>query len=348
MGSKYKKLVLTGIRPTGPLHLGHYIGALKQWLPLQYEECDCYFIVADVQALTTHADRPKLIEDAVRQVVLDFLGVGLDPKRNNVHFVLQSAIPELTELTVYLSMVTPFTWMESNPTIKSEKAALEKQSRSVTTGFMYYPVSQAADILFVSPDPRVSPAPILVPVGEDQVPHLQDTNRIAKAFNRLYGPCYVLCEPIIGEVGRLVGTDGQAKMSKSLGNVIDLRDDEASVRKAVMNMFTDPNRIHPTDPGTVEGNPVFIYHDAFNPDREMVKELKMRYREGKVGDVEVKKLLNTALQEFLSPIRERRQAAEKSDIRKILLDGTAVARDLAIETLERAKKLMHLDYKNLN
>ncbi len=347
MGLKYKKLVLTGIRPTGPLHLGHYVGALKQWLPLQNEECDCYFLVADVQALTTHADRPELIEDAVRQVVLDFLGVGLDPTRDNVHFVLQSAVPELTELTVYLSMVTPFTWMESNPTIKSEKSALEKQSRSVTTGFMYYPVSQAADILFVSPDPSVSPAPILVPVGEDQVPHLQDTNRIAKAFNRLYGSCFVLCEPIIGEVGRLVGIDGQAKMSKSLGNVIDLRDDEVSVRKAVMSMFTDPNRIHPTDPGTVEGNPVFIYHDAFNSDHAMVEDLKTRYREGKVGDVEVKKLLNAALQDFLSPIRERRRLAEKSNLADILLEGTDLARSLAKETLLRTKDLMHLNYKNL-
>lgn len=339
-----KSIVLTGIRPTGALHLGHYVGALKQWVPLQYEH-ECYFLVADVQALTTHADNPQLIQDSVRQVVLDFIAIGLDPGRSNVHFVLQSAIPELTELTVYLSMVTPFSWMESNPTIKSEKEMLLSQNKSVTTGFMYYPVSQAADVLFVSPDPSVSKEPILVPVGEDQVPHLRGTNNIAKAFNRVYGDCFVMCEPLVGEIGRLVGTNGKEKMSKSLGNAIFLGDSPEMVRKHVKGMFTDPKRLHPTDRGTVEGNPVFIYHDAFNPNKEEVEDLKARYRLGKVGDVEVKDKLNIALQAFLEPIRERRINAEKKDLESIIAHGTYQARKLAIKTLERTRSLMHINYK---
>lgn len=348
-GKKFNQFVLTGIRPTGPLHLGHYVGALKQWLTIQDQDSyDCYFLVADVQALTTHSEHPELIEEAVRQVTLDFLAVGLDPNRKNVHFVLQSAIPELTELTVYLSMITPFSWMESNPTIKSEMSLLQDRSESITTGFMYYPVSQAADILFVSPDPELSATPILVPVGEDQIPHLQDTNKIVRRFNRVYGKCFVECEPLVGDIGRLVGTDGQSKMSKSLGNVISLRDDSETIRKNIMSMYTDPKRIRATDPGTVEGNPVFIYHDAFNQNRELVEDLKARYRVGKVGDVEVKRHLDASLQSFLSPIRERRIKAESLDIREILYKGTLDARVLAIETLERVKGLMHLRYENLN
>jgi tryptophanyl-tRNA synthetase len=349
MEKAYKQFVLTGIRPTGPLHLGHYVGALKQWLEIQKQDgYDCYFLIADIQALTTHSEHPKLIEDAVRQVTLDFLAVGLDPNRDNVHFVLQSAIPELTELTVYLSMITPFSWMESNPTIKSEMSLLQKSSESITTGFMYYPVSQAADILFVSPDPKLSETSVLVPVGEDQIPHLQDTNRIVRKFNRVYGECFVECEPLVGDIGRLVGIDGQTKMSKSLGNSISLSDDPETIRKIVMSMYTDPKRIRATDPGTVEGNPVFIYHDAFNPNRELVEDLKARYRLGEVGDVEVKMYLNDALQKFLLPIRERRMKSENLDIRGILEKGTSEARVLAIETTERVRDFMHLNYKNLN
>ena len=336
--------VLTGIRPTGALHLGHYVGALKQWIPLQ-DDYECFFLVADVQALTTHADNPQLIQDSVKQVILDFIAVGLDPYRKNVHFVLQSAIPELTELTVYLSMVTPFSWMESNPTIKSEKETLLSQNKSVTTGFMYYPVSQAADILFVSPDPSFSTQPILVPVGEDQIPHLRGTNNIAKAFNRIYGDCFVMCEPLVGEIGRLVGTNGKEKMSKSLDNAIFLGDSPEKIQKLVKNMFTDPKRIHANDPGTVEGNPVFIYHDAFNQNKDEVEDLKIRYRLGKVGDIEVKDKLNIAIQNFLSPIRERRIQAESEDLNSIVEKGTKDAKNLANETLERTRRLMHINYK---
>jgi tryptophanyl-tRNA synthetase len=334
--------LLTGIRPTGSLHLGHYIGALKQWLLLQ-DTYECYFMIADVQALTTHADNPSLIEKSVVDVVMDWLAVGLDPKRNNVHFVLQSAIPELTELTVYLSMITPFSWMQRNPTIQAEM----KNIHNITTGFMYYPVSQAADILFVSPDPSVSSEEILVPVGEDQLPHLRDTNDIAKVFNSTYKNTFVLCEPLLGEVCRLVGTDGQAKMSKSLGNAIFLNDPEEIVTKKIMSMYTDPKRVHPTDPGTVEGNPVFIYHDAFNTNLEEVLDLKERYKNGTVGDVEVKNKLNTALQEFLNPIREHRKEFTDKYALECLRIGTKHARTLAEQTLKRTKEAMHLNYKNI-
>ncbi len=333
--------ILTGIRPTGPLHLGHYIGALKQWIELQ-DDYECYFLIADVQALTTHEKNPKLIRQAIKDVVLDWVAVGLDPFKPNVHFVLQSAIPELTELTTYLSMVTPFSWMESNPTIQAEKKRIKK----VSTGFMYYVVSQAADVLFVSPDPKSTRRKILVPVGEDQVPHLRDTNNIAKRFNRTYGKTFVECTALVGDVGRLVGTDGQEKMSKSLNNAIHLRDDEKTVRDLVMKMYTDPKRIGADIPGTVEGNPVFVYHNAFNPDGDAVRNLEGRYRAGTVGDVEVKQKLYAALVEFLKPIWAKRKQAEKSlDVHDVLEDGTLHARRLAIQTLERTRdniKLMKL------
>lgn len=337
------KRLMTGIRPTGPLHIGHYVGALKQWVSLQ-ENYECFFMIADIQALTTHAGSPDVIEQSVKDVLLDFLAVGLDPSKPNVHFVLQSAIPELAELTVYLSMVTPFTWMQSNPTIQQEMATIKK---AVTTGFMFYPVSQAADILFASPDPNVSKEPVLVPVGEDQIPHLRDTNSIASAFNRTYSNTFNECKALLGNYPRLVGTDGQAKMSKSFENCIYLKDDEKTIEKMVKSMYTDPNRIHSNDKGTVIGNPVFIYHDAFNSNLEEVKDLKRRYKEGTVGDVEVKEKLNAVLQEFLAPIRERRKAAEKVDTMKVLGDGTDFARAIAVETLVRTRKAMHLDYPNL-
>jgi tryptophanyl-tRNA synthetase len=337
------KRIMTGIRPTGPLHLGHYVGALKNWVELQ-DKYECFFMVADVQALTTHAENPKLIEESVREVVLDFLALGLDPQKENVHFILQSAMPELTELTVYLSMVTPFTWMQSNPTIQTEAKYLGK---NISTGFMYYPVSQAADILFSSPDPKKTKDPILVPVGEDQVPHLRDTNNIVSAFNRTYSPTFVECDALVGKVGRLVGTDGQAKMSKSLNNAIFLKDDEENVSKMIKNMYTDPNRIHPNDPGTVEGNPVFIYHDIFNTNKAEVEDLKERYRKGTVGDVEVKEKLNIAIQAFLQPIREKRKQHEKDDVKAILDEGTLFARTIAKETLARVRESMHLNYPTL-
>ncbi|OGC47688.1 tryptophan--tRNA ligase [candidate division WWE3 bacterium RIFCSPHIGHO2_01_FULL_42_13] len=337
--SKSLKRLLTGIRPTGPLHLGHYVGALKQWIPLQ-DEYECFFLIADIQALTTHAENPGLIVQAVEDVVLDWVSVGLDPTRSNVHFVLQSEVRELTELTVYLGMVTPFTWMERNPTIREERKHLKK---SATVGFMTYVVSQAADILFVSHDPNQVKSSILVPVGEDQAPHLRDNNRIASAFNKLYGPTFNRCNALIGDVGRLVGVDGQAKMSKSAGNAINLKDDPETVKNLVMGMFTDPKRTSADVPGTVEDNPVFIYHDAFNTNVEEVADLKDRYKKGKVGDVEVKKKLIVALESFLEPIRARRADAKKNlDTMDVLSSGTARARELAAATVERTRSAMHL------
>ena len=333
------KKIMTGIRPTGPLHLGHYKGALEQWVKLQ-DDYECYFMLADIQALTTHSDSPELIEESVKEVVKDMLSVGLDPSKDNVNFILQSAIPELSELTVYLSMITPFSWMESNPTIMTEMKNIKK----ISTGFMYYPVSQAADILFVSSDPKDSEEPILVPVGEDQQPHIRDTNNIVKAFNRTYGPTFVKSKALVGDFSRMVGTDGDSKMSKSQENAIYLKDKDEELKKKVMSMFTDPNRIHPTDPGTVEGNPVFIYHDAFNSNKDQLKDFKDRYKKGKVGDVEIKQALFEVLQEFLSPIQEKRDSYSDEDIMEILEEGTKKARKEAKTTLNRVKKNMHLDY----
>lgn len=344
--------VLTGIRPTGALHLGHYVGTLQQWPPLQNDDYECFFLIADIQALTTHANEPKVIEDSVREVILDILSLGIDPSKSNVNTVLQSGVPELTELTVYLSMVTPFKWMLSNPTVKEELKALEEKKKQqgkepVSTGFMYYVVSQAADILFVSPDPVDGPDVILVPVGQDQVPHLEDNNRIARKFNSIYGKTFVMCEAKVGNVGRLVGLDGSSKMSKSKNNAIYLKDDPKTVEKKVMSMFTDPKRKHVTDPGTVEGNPVFIYHDAFNPDTKRVEEMKKLYKIGGIGDVQVKKELVIALNNFLDPIKSRREEAEQMDIRGILENGTNRARELAQETLARVRSNMHLDYTHI-
>ncbi len=331
--------VLTGIRPTGPLHLGHYVGALKQWLPLQ-TDYDCFFLVADVQALTTHADRPEMVRESVKAVVADWISVGLDHGRPNVHFVLQSALDELSILTNLFTMVTPFNWMKHNPTIKEELKTLKGDA---SAGFMIYPISQASDILFVSPDPGVSTEPILVPVGMDQVPHLRDTNRIARKFNELYGPTFVECSPLIGQVGRLVGTDGDAKMSKSLDNAIYLTADSTeTVRKRVFSMYTDPKRIRADIPGTVEGNPVFEYHDALNPNETEVEDLKERYRQGRVGDVEVKGKLFKAIENLLEPFRERRSTVTDVMIYDALAEGTAAARQLAEATVHRTMNAMHL------
>lgn len=338
-----KQRVLTGIRPTGPLHLGHYVGALKQWLDMQ-DKYECFFLIADVQAMTTHADNPSLIQTSVRQVVMDWLAVGLNPHKRNVHFVLQSQIPELNVLYTLLSMITPFSWVERNPTIKSEKQFIS----DATLGFMDYPVSQAADILVVSFDPKVNDSKILVPVGQDQLPHLEATNDIARRFNRTYVPTFSECSGLVGEIGRLVGIDGSEKMSKSLGNCIYLSDTSQVVQRSVKRMFTDPTRLKATDPGHVEGNPVFIYHDAFNPNIAEVEDLKRRYLKGTVGDVEVKDRLIIALEAFLEPIRDRRERAAREDIGEILRSGTHKARQLGKATLERALAATQLNYSDLH
>ncbi len=327
-----KKRILTGVRPTGQLHLGHYVGALENWLRLQ-DEYDCHFLIADYQALGDHIDDIGLIRDSVLQVAIDWLSVGLDPDRST--FVIQSYVPEHAELAMLLSFITPLGMLQRNPTLKAEMEALRPEQLSV--GFFSYPMSQVADILL----PRAD----LVPVGDDQAPHIEMTREVARKFNRLYG--HVFPEPgtLIGRVPRLSGTDGQAKMSKSRGNYISLADDAETVRQKVMGMYTDPTRIHATDPGHVEGNPVFEYHDAFNPDKAQVEDFKTRYRAGQVGDVEVKKALVEALNAFLDPIRERRAHYEQhsSLVEEALLSGTRRARETAAETMAMVRDAMRVN-----
>lgn len=331
VGPGDKKRILTGIRPTGALHLGHYVGALKNWLELQYEY-DCYFLIADYQALGDHFEDIDLIRDSVLDVTLDWLAVGLDPERSS--FVVQSYIPAHAELTMLLSFVTPLGMLERNPTLKSELDSLPVESRTV--GFYNYPMSQVADILL----PRAH----LVPVGEDQAPHVEMTREVARKFNRMFARVFPEPAALIGDVGRLVGTDGNAKMSKSKGNAIMLSDDADTVQKKVRSMFTDPNRIRADIPGRVEGNPVFEYHDAFNPDIDQVDDFKSRYREGKVGDVEVKIALAEAINAFLDPIRERRDefAEDMYYIEEVLMDGVERGRVIADETMMRVRDAMRI------
>ena len=328
-----RKRILTGIRPTGPLHLGHYSGALENWLQLQ-EEYECFFLIADYQALGDHIDQIEKVRDSVLQVALDWLAVGLDPK--NGAFVIQSYVPEHAELTMLLSMITPLARLQRNPTLKSEMERLDASGMSV--GFYTYPVSQIADILL--------PKAHLVPVGEDQLPHIEMAREIARKFNRSYGEVFPEPKALVGRVPRLMGTDGKAKMSKSLNNCVFLHEDEDTVNKRVRGMFTDPTRLRATDPGHVEGNPVFMYHDAFNPDVEEVQDLKDRYVVGKVGDVEVKQKLAQALNRFLEPVRERRRHYEQhpDEVKDALLDGTRRAKAVAESTMEEVRAAMQVLY----
>ncbi|MBM3945412.1 MAG: tryptophan--tRNA ligase [SAR202 cluster bacterium] len=328
--------ILTGIRPTGPLHLGHYIGALENWLRLQ-KEYECFFLIADYQALGDHIDEIDRIRESVIQVTIDWLSVGLDPNDNA--FVVQSYIPEFSELTMLLSMLTPLPWLERNPTLKAERDRLEEESAtSISVGFFNYPVSQVADILL--------PKAHLVPVGEDQLPHIELTREIARKFNRTYGEVFPEPQALIGRVPRLVGTDGKAKMSKSIGNAIYLGDGAEEVTRRVRGMYTDPTRLRATDPGHVEGNPVFMYHDAFNPNKPEVQDLKDRYVNGKVGDVECKQKLAKALNDFLEPVREKRRDYEQhlDDVKGALLDGTRRAKKAAEQTMQEVREAMRIIY----
>ncbi len=323
--------ILTGIRPTGALHLGHYVGALKNWVRLQ-DEYECYFLIADYQALGDHFHDIDLIRSSVIEVALDFLAVGLKPEESA--FVIQSYVPEHAELTMLLSFITQLGMLERNPTLKGELNSLPVERRTV--GFCNYPMSQVADILL----PRAH----LVPVGDDQAPHIEMTREVARKFNRMFGEVFPEPETLIGEVGRLTGTDGAGKMSKSQGNVIMLSDDEKTVNERVRGMFTDPNRIRADIPGRVEGNPVFEYHDAFNPDKAQVDEFKERYRAGKVGDVEVKRALAAAINDFLDPIRERRGYYEQHIelVEEALMSGVERGRAIAGETMVMVRDAMRI------
>ena len=284
--------ILTGIRPTGPLHLGHYAGALENWVKLQ-SVYDCYFLIADYQ-VSDYADDMARVRESVWEVALDWLAVGLDPERSS--FVIESLVPEHAELALWLSWFVPLGRLQRNPTLKAEMRDFGR--RSVPVAFFTYPVMQVANILLHRAD--------LVPVGEDQLPHIELTREVARRFNRLFKEVFPEPEGLVGRAPRLVGTDGQAKMSKSLDNAIYLKDTPAVVNEKVMSMYTDPTRIRATDPGHVEGNPVFLYHELFNPDREEVADLEDRYRRGAVGDVEVKQKLAVAINNFLEPFREKR------------------------------------------
>ncbi|MEX0750286.1 MAG: tryptophan--tRNA ligase [Dehalococcoidia bacterium] len=329
-----RKRILTGIRPTGSLHLGHYAGALENWIRLQ-NEYECFFLIADYQ-VSDYADDIDRVRDAVWEVALDWLSVGLDPQ--NSHYVIESQVPQHAELTVLLSWFMPLGRLQRNPTLKAEMADLETGKKGVPVGFFIYPLMQVANILM----PRAH----LVPVGDDQLPHIEMTREIARKFNRDFGEVFPEPQPLVGRVPRLAGLDGQAKMSKSIGNTIDLKDDAETVTRKVMSMYTDPTRLRATDPGHVEGNPVFMYHDAFNPNVDEVNDFKERYVKGTVGDVEVKKSLAVAINNLLEPFRERRAHYEARPelVREALEQGSKAGYDAAQATIEAVRKALRLDY----
>lgn len=351
MAEKKKKIMLTGDRPTGRLHIGHYVGSLRQRLELQddpsYEKI--FVMIADAQALTDNFDNPDKVRESVFQVAIDYLSVGLDPKKT--HMFIQSEIPQLHELTVYYMNLVTVSRVQRNPTVKAELKLRGFEGESVPVGFFTYPVSQASDITAFKAT--------IVPVGEDQEPMLEQCREIVRSFNRTYGK-EVLVEPEIYLPSnkaclRLPGTDGQAKMSKSLGNTIYLSDDEETLRKKVMSMFTDPGHLRVEDPGKVEGNTVFTYLDAFVqpdsfekylPEYKDLDELKAHYRKGGLGDVKVKKFLYAVLNEFLTPIREKRAyyEAHPVEVVEILREGTQAARDAASQTLAEVKDAMRINY----
>lgn len=327
-----RKRILTGDRPTGKLHLGHYVGSLRHRLAFQ-EQYECFFIIADLHMLTTKPTKEDIyqIGENARQIVLDHLAIGIDPEK--VTFYLQSAVHEVYEIQLLLSGMVTVERLQQLPSIKdmASAAGLEQMPYSL----LGYPVLQAADILM--------PRGHLVPVGKDNEAHVEICRQIARRFNNLYDEVFPLPEPFV-EGGTLVGTDGQAKMSKSLGNAILLSDDSKTVKKQVMSMYTDPKRVSADIPGTVEGNPVFIYHDTFNPNQAEIEDLKSRYRAGRVGDVEVKEKLYNALENFLTPIRERRAyyEAQTGYVDELLYTGTQRAQREAQETLIAMKKAMGL------
>jgi tryptophanyl-tRNA synthetase len=321
------------MRPTGRLHLGHFVGALRNWAELQ-ERYDCYYFVADWHALTSeYADTSEIVQNAMDNLA-DWIAAGIDPERS-VLFV-QSLVPEHAELYLLLSMVVPIPWLERVPTYKEQIDQLTEKDLS-TVGFLGYPLLQTADVVLYNAK--------YVPVGDDQVPHLELSREVVRRFHNFYGQLFEEPLPLLTPTSRLPGLDNR-KMSKSYGNAINLSDDAETVRKKVMQMYTDPKRIRADIPGTVEGNPVFIYHDAFNPDVAEVEDLKTRYRAGKVGDVEVKTKLARAINAMLEPMRERRAEVlrDPGRLRQIVMDGSSHARAVAQETMDRVRSAVKLKY----
>ena len=324
------KTILTGDRPTGPLHLGHYAGSLESRVRLQHTH-DTYVLIADLQALTDHAEAPELIRRSVLEVALDYLAGGVDP--GGATLGVQSGVPELTELAAYFLNLVSVARLQRNPTVKEEMRQ-KGFDADVPAGFLVYPVSQAADIAAFRAD--------LVPVGDDQRPMIELAAEIVRRFNRLYRPVLVEPEALVPPVGRLPGTDGGGKMSKSLGNAIFLSDPADVVAEKVRGMYTDPGHVRASDPGRVEGNPVFAYLDAFDPDTAAVEALKARYRAGGLGDVAVKRRVIDVLEAFLAPIRARRAeiAADPARVAEVLRAGTARGRAVAARTLADVRAAM--------
>lgn len=328
-----KKRILTGDRPTGKLHLGHYVGTLANRVALQ-DDYECFFIVADLHTLTTAPEKKKIaqIKRNIKEMVLDYLSVGINPKKSVIF--RQSLVLETPYLSLLFSMLVTVPRCQRVPTLKDIMRDLQIEKASL--GLLTYPVLQAADILMVKAH--------LVPVGKDQESHIEVSREIARRFNQMYGKVFPEPKALMGEVPTLPGTDGKAKMSKSLGNCIYLSDNKETVRKKVMGMYTDPTRIHSTDSGHIKGNPVFIYHDAFNKNKKEVANLKKRYQAGKVGDVEVKEKLAKAINDFLEPIRAKRSEYEskKGLVDKIITEGSQKTRQETKQTLQEVKQAMGL------
>ena len=344
-----KQIILTGDRPTGRLHVGHYVGSLKERVRLQntgkFDEI--YIMIADAQALTDNADNPEKVRQNILQVALDYLACGLDP--NKVHIFIQSMVPQLTELSFYYMNLVTVSRLQRNPTVKSE-IQMRNFETSIPVGFFTYPISQAADITAFGAT--------TVPAGEDQMPMLEQCREIVHKFNAVYGETLTMPEIMLPQNAaclRLPGIDGKAKMSKSLGNCIYLSDEPEDIKKKIMSMYTDPNHLRVQDPGKVEGNPVFIYLDAFSrpehferhfPDYQNIEEMKAHYTRGGLGDMKVKKFLNNVLQDELEPIRNRRRELEKDipAIYDILKEGSMRAREAAARTLDDVRRAMKINY----
>jgi tryptophanyl-tRNA synthetase len=329
------KIALTGDRPTGKLHLGHYVGSIQNRVKLQNEVDKFFYMVADIQGLTDNAENPDKVRGNVLEVVLDNLACGLDPKKTTMF--VQSEVPEIAELTVlFLNLVT-LARLKRNPTVKDEMKQ-KGFGEDVPAGFLAYPVSQAADILFCKSN--------MIPVGEDQLPVIEQANEIVDKFNAIYGKTFGKIKPILSDTPRLIGIDGNSKMGKSLNNGIYLSDTKDIISKKVMDMYTDPKHIHVEDPGNVEGNVVFTYLDIFDDNKDEVAELKKQYEKGGLGDVVIKKRLIEVLEKLIAPIRERREEFAKDPrlVMKILEDGTKQAREVAKETMAEVRKAIKIDY----
>lgn len=334
-----KPRLLTGDRPTGRLHVGHYAGSIANRLKLQEEgKYESFVFIADTQALTDNFDNPSKVKESVKELMIDYLACGLDP--NKTTLFIQSGIPELTELTMYYMNLVTVARLERNPTVKNEIKD-KAFGKSIPAGFLCYPVSQAADITAFDAD--------IVPCGEDQLPMIEQTREIVRTFNRIYGETLVEPKELLADskqARRVPGTDGGEKMGKSLGNCIYLSDDDETIRKKVMGMYTDPNHIKISDPGDTENNPVFKYLEIFSPDQEKVAEMEEHYRRGGLGDVVVKKYLVEVMQNLIRPIREKRERLEKNldYVYQVFEEGTKKAREIAKQTLARVREAIGLEY----